>query len=382
MMPILKRVLLSSILLGAGALTLLLSDLHSREGVRPPAGAGAASPSDRQYQNGVAFPAAAPGVQTANFPSTARSQPKLRPAKCWNIRQISYSESVMVEEAMRGFRDGLKAEGLTEGTDFTLNTLCAQGDMATLGALFDSAQTAGTDLYMVYGTPTLQTAVRKVQTTPVVFTVVADPVVAGAGKSDTDHQPNITGVYTVGPYSEMAELLRAHFPAIKRIGTLFCPAEANSVVNKDLLVREATRCGLKVKTVPVNGPGELADAALALCSQEIDAVVQVVDNLSASGFPAIGHAAAQRHLPVFACQGAAATQGAALVLTRDYFDAGRESALKAAQILRGESPAGIPLAPPTRTLKLVNLQQARECRLDIPEALLREAQTVAAASSR
>ena len=69
-----------------------------------------------------------------------------------------------------------------------------------------------------------------------VFTVVADPFVAGAGKTDTEHLPNVTGVYTQGPYREMAEMLRDHFPAIKRVGTLYCPAEANSVANKDVFV--------------------------------------------------------------------------------------------------------------------------------------------------
>ena len=73
--------------------------------------------------------------------------------------------------------------------------------------------------------------------------------------------PNVTGVYTQGPYREMAELLRTHFPQIKRVGTLFCPAEANSVANKDMFVREASRCGLTVETVPVNSASELPDAA-------------------------------------------------------------------------------------------------------------------------
>ena len=312
----------------------------------------------------------------------AETQATPAPPRRWRIRQLSYTESVMTEEAMRGFRDGLQAAGLNEGTDFTLDSLSAQGDMATLGALFDSAKTAGTDLYVVYSTPTLQTAIRKVEGAPVVFTVVADPFVAGAGKSDEDHLPNITGVYTLGPYREMAELLRTHFPQIKRVGTLFCPAEVNSVANKDLFVREANQCGLSVATVPANTAGELPDAALALCSRDLDAVVQVIDNLSAAGFPAIARAAQQRRLPLFACQGPAVKQGAAVALTRDYYDAGRETALKAARIIRGESPANIPLSPPSRTLKLVNLEQARASGLTIPEALLRQAQAVSDSPQR
>jgi ABC-type uncharacterized transport system substrate-binding protein len=134
--------------------------------------------------------------------------------------------------------------------------------------------------------------------------------------------------------------------------------------------------------VPANTAGELPDAALALCSRDLDAVVQVIDNLSAAGFPAIARAAQQRRLPLFACQGPAVKQGAAVALTRDYYDAGRETALKAARIIRGESPANIPLSPPSRTLKLVNLEQARASGLTIPEALLRQAQAVSDSPQR
>jgi ABC-type uncharacterized transport system substrate-binding protein len=329
---------------------------------------------------GITFPPAVLAMQTAE--SQAAAPARLPLSRRWQVQEVSYIESSMVEDAMRGFRDGLKEAGLNEGTDFTLRTLCAQGDMAALGSLFDSAKTAGADLYIVYGTPTLQAAIRHVRGTPVVFTVVADPLLAGAGKSDQDHLPSLTGVYTQGPYREMAEVLRTHFPHIKRVGTLFCPAEANSVANKDLFVREANRCGLTVETVPVNSPSELPDSATALCSRPLDAVVQVIDNLTVSGFPAIARAAAQARLPVFACQGAAAKQGAAVVLARDYFDAGRETALKAVLVMRGESPARIPFSPPTTTQKLVNMKQAQESGLSIPEAFLREAKQVTAPSQR
>lgn len=332
---------------------------------------------------GLKFPASVLAMQTAASKPAAPAAPAPKPlTKRWRIQQVSYSESVMVEEAMHGFRDGLKEAGLAEGRDFTLKTLSAQGDMAALGSLFDSARTAGTDMYVVFSTPTLQTALQKVPDAPVLFTVVADPIMVGAGKSDTEHLPNVTGVYTQGPYRELAEMLRTHFPQIKRVGTLFCPAELNSVANKDLLVREATRCGLTVETVPANNAGELADAALSLCSKQLDAVVQVVDNLSVTGLPTIGRAADQARLPMFTCVSAGIQHGAVLALARDYYDAGREAALKAVRVMRGESPAQIPFSPPSKSLKIVNLKNAQQCRLNIPAALLREAQVVSDGSTR
>lgn len=326
---------------------------------------------------GVTFPPAALAMQTSPAAPQAAPSPAARPlGKTWRIQQISYSESIMVEDAMRGLHDGLKELGLAEGSDYTLRTLSAQGDMATLGSLFDSARTAGADLYVVYSTPTLQIALKKAGTTPVVFTVVADPFVIGAGKSDQEHLPNITGVYTVGPYREMAELLGTHFPQIQRVGTLFCPAEANSVANKDLFVLEANRRGITVEAVPVNAPGELPDAALALCGRPIQAVMQVIDNLTTAGFPSIARAAAQARKPVLTCQGPAMKQGAVLALARDYYEAGRDTAAKAVRVMRGESPAQIPFSPPKAVKRLVNLEKAREYHWAIPEALLREMQVV------
>lgn len=336
---------------------------------------------DVARQLGITFPPAVLAMQTVQEQVAPPSTP-LPLDRRWRIVEASYLETTMVEDAMRGLRDGLKEAGLKPEADYSLRTLCAQGDMAALGSVFDSAKTIGSDLFIVYGTPTLQVATRQVSQTPVVFTVVADGVLAGAGKSDKDHLSNVTGVNTQGPYREMAEMLKTHFPQIKRVGTLFCPAEANSVANRDLFVREAGKCGLTVEAVAVNSASELPDAAMALCGRRLDAIVQVVDNLCVSGFPAIARAATQARLPVFGCMGAMASQGASIALARDYYDAGRETALKAVRIMRGESPAGIPFSPPNKTQKIVNLKRAQEAGLAIPTAVLQDAKLVTESSPR
>src|SRR2546426_2941667 len=51
---------------------------------------------------------------------------------------------------------------------------------------------------------------------------------------------------------------------------------------------------LKVDAVAANTSGEVTDAALALCSRKIDAVCQVMGNLTASSFVAIARATTTR----------------------------------------------------------------------------------------
>jgi ABC-type uncharacterized transport system substrate-binding protein len=291
----------------------------------------------------------------------------------WKIKRLLYVESPPAEEALRGMDEGFRAAGLVAGRDYTLSEASAQGDMAVLPALADAVNSDGTELLIVLSTPTLQTALHKVKNIPIVFTVVADPLLAGAGTDNAHHLPNVTGVYTLGPYSEMAGLLARHFPQWRRVGTLFAPAEDNSVRSKELFVQEAAKHGISVITVPVNSPGELADAALALAAQPIDAIVQTPDNQSASGFTAIARAAARAKKPLFSFLESGLRQGAAVGYTLDYRQAGYDAALKAAEVMRGRAPADLPFTRPSKTTLIVSEENAKALGMALPPELVARA---------
>ncbi|OGV65941.1 MAG: hypothetical protein A3K19_33055 [Lentisphaerae bacterium RIFOXYB12_FULL_65_16] len=299
-------------------------------------------------------------------------QPPAPLAKTWRLQLVQYNESPGAEESLRGFMVGLKEAGLVDGRDFTLRRRSAQGDMATLPGVLDAAQAEGGDLFVILSTPTLQVAIQKIKDTPLVFTFVANPFVIGAGKTDTDHLPNVTGVYTIGAYRDMAVLLKTHFPQFTRVGTLFCPAEINSIHNKDKVLEELEKQGITLDAIPVSTASEFPDAALALCSRNIDAVVQIIDNITDSSFVSLGNCAKRAKLPVFCFTTNALHQGGMICVARDYVDIGRETAQKAALIMRGRSPADIPFAPPQRVRRMINLENAQAVGLQIPEALLRE----------
>lgn len=310
---------------------------------------------------------AADGSVTGAAPAPARVD------HAWKLKRLLYVESPPADDAMRGFDAGLKAAGLQAGRDFALSEASAQGDMATLPTLADAAASDGTELLVTLSTPTLQAALRRVKNIPVVFTFVADPVLAGAGRDNDHHLPNVTGVYTLGPYPEMADLLAHYFPRWKKVGTLFSPAEDNSVRNKELFSQELARRGIEVQTVPVNSPGELPDAALALAAKPIDAIVQVPDNQSSSGFAAIAQAAARAGKPLFAFTEAGVAQGAALGYTLDYYQAGYDAALKAAEVMRGKAPGDIPFSRPSRIKLVVSVDHAKAAGLELPSDLVAKA---------
>jgi ABC-type uncharacterized transport system substrate-binding protein len=294
----------------------------------------------------------------------------------WKIYFVQYNDVIDVKDAERGVLDGLRESGLENGRDFAVEILNAQGDMATVSALIDTAVTRGADLLITFSTPTLQAALRRAQNVPVVYNYVSSGLKAGAGKSNTDHAPNVTGVSLLPANDEALALLRTYFPSVHKIGTLYCPAETNMVNAKIALDASAKRAGFEVVYVPAETPTDVPDAAAALLSRDIDAVLQIPGNLTASAFGSIGEAARRARVPVFAFQKSQAIGGAMVVVARDYNDSGRHAAHLAARIMRGEDPSRIPLEDFGKTSLIVNLDAARALDITLPPALVRSAKEV------
>jgi ABC-type uncharacterized transport system substrate-binding protein len=306
----------------------------------------------------------------------AATPPKRKRDKPWKLYAIMYVESPPAEESVAGLREGMKKWPLVEGRDYTFKLLNAQGDVGTLNSLIDAATTDGADIIIPISTPSLQAAIRKVKDRPVVFSLIANPIIAGAGKTFEDHLPNVTGVCTQAPTDEMLDLLRKHFPQYRRIGTLFCPAEVNSVDLMNTLTEHAKARGFEVETVAVSTPTELADAAMALAGKKIDAIVQISDNLTSAGFTAISRAANQTHKPLFSLNSTTTALGSPVSFGRDYHECGLQTAAIVLRVMQGEDISKIPFILSPHVVKKVSLPNALKNGLTLPQGYLDEMETV------
>ena len=316
------------------------------------------------------------GTHTKSDPASAAASGRAPLARTWQLSMLSFVETPTTEEVEKGVLDGLREAGLVESRDYVIGRLNAQGDMATVNSLVDVVVTRNSDLLIAITTPVLQASLSRAGRRPIVFSLVANPLLAGAGRSNEDHLPHVTGVFVVSPFDDMMSVLRQCLPEIKVVGTLFAPSEVNSVFYKDLLLQAAKQVGIEVVLIGVNTSSDVADAALALCSRNIDAVCQISDNLTSSTFVAIAEAANRFKLPVFTFNTTQAEQGAAVVVARDYYDGGRQSGLLAARVMRGEDPATIPFQPIRTTRVVVNLRAAAVSGLRIPPSLVERADRV------
>lgn len=297
-------------------------------------------------------------------------------ARTRRVDFVEYVETPNVELAREGLLDGLREGGFAEGAGFEVRRRSAQGDIATLAAIVDAAVSEESDLIVTSTTPALQAALRRGRDHSIVFTLVASPILAGAGTSDTDHLPNVTGSYVAAPHAQLVAILRELMPKARRIGTLFVPSEVNSEYFRADLEKEAAAAGLELVAIGVNSTGEVADATMALCQRGIDAICQISDNLSGASFSSIAMAADRSRVPLFSFAAGHVRSGALMTLSADFRDNGRESGLMAARVLKGESPAGIPFAPVARFRLSLHPARAAEYGIAFPQALLDRADEV------
>lgn len=337
-------------------------------------------PADVMQRADITIEADGTRVEKQATATPAVAKPKAQPAaglvRPARIDLVEFVDTVNVEMAREGLLAGLAAGGLVEGRDFELRRRSAQGDMATLSTMVDAAVSDQVDLLMTSTTPALQMALRRGKGLKTVFTLVADPKIAGAGKTDSEHLANFAGSYVPPPHDEAMPLVRAVLPNARRIGTLYVPSEVNSVFYKEDLERVARAAGIELVAVGITTTGEVPDAAMALCGRGIDAICQISDNMSGSCFASIAQAAKRSRIPLVSFASGQARQGAFLAVARDFRDNGEHSGLIAARVLRGESPAGIPFFPVQKMRVVLNVPAAAELGIQFSKEVLSKADEV------
>ncbi len=380
----LNRLILGLLLIGLASALLLFSDLNHRKiraGRLPVVTSQTATQTIADEKRAAApkqAPTPVPGAAAdAMSLAPAPADVSRTPAHKWNIHFINYVDAVHVEESLDGFFQDFKKLGLVEGRDYSMRVSNAQGDMSTLMSLVDNAVTDRAELILLTSTPTLQAAVKRAGSIPILFTTVMNPLLAGAGESFEKHLPNVTGISSLSDFDGMLRVVKECLPTVQTVGTLFVPSEVNSVCCKDELVKATQKAGIKLVTMPVFNSAEVPIAAGSLVTHGVDAICQISDNLCDAAFSGISRTAHNEKIPLFAfVTSLAAKQGAAVAVARDYRQGGRDLAALTQSFLKGAAIKDIPFAYIQKTLLTVNVKNAELCGLTLPPGLLARADNV------
>jgi ABC-type uncharacterized transport system substrate-binding protein len=292
------------------------------------------------------------------------------------IAALTYNRTPNFEESYRGFLAELAVLGYVDGKNCHLSLRDAQLDIGTLGTIIAAIDEEEPDVVVPFTTPALQAVVRRITDRPVVFCMIASGVASGAGKSNTDHLPNVTGALITFDWEYMIRVGKAAIPNLRRVGTVFAPGEVNSVFSRGEWEKALAAAGIELVSVGADRPTELPEAADGLATQGVQAIMQISDSSSSTGFGTIVKAADRADIPVFAFAPGAMKSGATIAVSRDFEEVGRISARLMDKVLRGESPGNLPFADPQETVFLVNLERMKQFGIVLPKEMLDTARAV------
>jgi ABC-type uncharacterized transport system substrate-binding protein len=288
------------------------------------------------------------------------------------VHIVAYSNAAFTDEVLAGIRDGFVEQKLAPGQGIELSIVNAQGDMSTLNQLVVDGVASNPAVIMSISTPSLQALLKRNDRIPCVFTTVFDPYVTGVGTEPTKHHPLFTGVTSHSDFPRMIEVVRGTWPGAKRLGTVYCPSEDNSVAARDELAKLAKAAGMELISSPAERGSDMATAAEAVVSQGIDVFTQISDNIASGSFPVVGTVCDRARLPLVGTLTRFINEGAVLVVARDYHLIGVQGAEKAAAILRGADPATIPIEDPRTSLLLLNESRAKQLGVTLPASIERQ----------
>jgi len=289
---------------------------------------------------------------------------------------VHYVDSPNSEDCETGIRQALTDNNLSENSNYTLKVFNAQGDISTLNSIAGSIGSEDWDLIFATSTPTIQMLAKKLPDSKIVFTNVGDPIAAGLGKTFEDHLPNICGISTMSDFDGLLKLVLYLHPQIKLVGTVFTPAEINSVAYKNWLEKAANKLGIRLIAVPANTATEVMDAANSLISQKIGAFCQISDNLTGSCSSAILKVSLERKVPYYGFVTQQLGQGAVAVCARDYLQAGYDAGVMGIEVLAGKNPAEIPYRYVEKTEYLLNPEIATLLQVQVPAGITKDFPTL------
>jgi putative ABC transport system substrate-binding protein len=280
--------------------------------------------------------------------------------------------------AIVGLRDGLRELGFREDQDFALGIRFTEGKAGELPAAARDLVRHRVDVLVATETGSAAKAAQAAtKEIPIVFVGIGDPVGLGLVQSLARPGGNITGVADLDSdlIPKRLELFRHMVPGLRRVLLPYDAANPESVALLKVHQEAARRLGLTLIEKPVRSEEEARTTVAGFRKGDADGIVTMrVLSSNISGFvldiAPRGVLPSMFHIPYFVERGGLASYGA------NIHELGKQAARLVDRILKGATPASLPVEQPLKFELAVNVKTAKALGITIPPALLLRADRV------
>lgn len=272
---------------------------------------------------------------------------------------VQTTQHPALDVATQGFVDALKENGITD-----VDVQNASGESANCSTIVGNFVADGVDLIMANATPALQAASAATDTIPVLGTsiTVYDVVLGGSVPK------NVSGTTDLAPLDEQASMIKELFPDAKKVGILFCSAEANSQYQVDKISKFLNEDGIETVNYVFNDSNDITSVTEKAVSDKVDVIYIPTDNTAAANTQAIANVVLPADIPVFAGEEGVCTGCGVATLTISYYDIGFKTGEMAADILlNGADISTMEIESAPQFVKKFNKTNAEKLGITIPE---------------
>jgi putative tryptophan/tyrosine transport system substrate-binding protein len=316
------------------------------------------------------------GGASMAWPLTARAQQPMM--KRIAILMHGVQTDSFWQKRFAAFHDGLAALGWVENRNVHIEVRYSANDYGRLTQLAREVISLNPDVIFTNTTPAVKALQQETARIPLIFVEVSDPIGAGVVANLARPGGNITGFlyYENTILGKWVGMLKEIAPQLTRVALIGNPKgfpygyylrTANSL---------APSFGVEVVPVPIANAGEIEQSVESFARAPNGGLLAPNDNTVSANRDLVIALAARLRLPSVYAYRDFVTSGGLMCYSTDLVAQFGLAATYVDRILRGTSPADLPVEAPTKYETVLNLKTAKAAGFDVPPTLLVRADEV------
>jgi putative ABC transport system substrate-binding protein len=280
---------------------------------------------------------------------------------------------------LMAFRQGLEKLGWTEDRNIHLDVrFVLPGNEQQVRMLAKELLALSPDVVVAQSTPLTTAFRRESRNVPIVFIAVGDPVGAGFIVNLARPGSNLTGltIYESSVAGKWMAMVKEIAPRITRVAFIINPKTSSFALSAREAETMARSLAIELAVSPVENAGDIGRVIESFASLPNGGLVFPPDATTTAHRDLIIALAARYRLPAAYAWREFVTAGGLMSYGIDFVDQFRQAASYVDRILRGSSPAELPVQAPTRYQTVLNLKTAKALDLTVPAGLLLAADEV------
>jgi putative ABC transport system substrate-binding protein len=282
------------------------------------------------------------------------------------------------QEWAEAFRQALAEHGYVEGRTVVVEWRDVGGQADRLAELAADLVRLPVDVLVADGASATRAAREATDAIPIVMAQSPSPVEDGLVASLARPGGNVTGLTGISRelIGKRLELLKEAAPGVSRVGVLWNPGIADRAGEFRIVQAAAGPLGLELRSLEAREAGTLEAALQRALAERVEGLYLLDNLVLTSNVDRVGEFVRDHRLPMMSTNRSLAAAGGLLAYGVNRPALYRRAATYVDRILKGATPAELPVERPTTFDLVINLKTANALGLTIPPSVLQQATEV------